>query len=112
MLKLCVLMVILMIYNHYSHFNPMLSVCFLTQNGGKEINQGHKLVDLQTRFQAGSHNHQGNMGTTFKHWHLIELPVLHGELSVVSCKDHHSVVEQATVSKGWNDLTCSVGDRQ
>lgn len=56
-----------MMDNLCRHFNPMLSVYFLTQNSGIEINQRHQLVDLQARHQAGSHDHQGNMGTAFEH---------------------------------------------
>lgn len=72
---------------------------FLTQYGGIEINQGHEVVDLQARRQPGPHDEQGNTGTAFEHGHLVELPVLHGELSVVSGKNQDGVVEQAGLSQ-------------
>ncbi|TNN38853.1 hypothetical protein EYF80_050972 [Liparis tanakae] len=67
----------------------------LCARSGIEVNQGHKLLDLQARHQPGPHDQQGDMGAAFKHRHLVELPVLHGQLSVVRRKDHNSVVQQA-----------------
>lgn len=85
------------------HYNTVFCP-FLTQYSGIEINQRHKLVDLPARYQPRPHDEQGNMGTALKHGHLVELPVLHGQLPVVSRKDHNSVVKEAGFSQCCNYL--------
>lgn len=83
----------------------MLSVCLLTQHSGIEINQRYKLVDLLARDEPRPHDEKGNVGASFKHRHLIELPVLHGQLPVVSRKYHDCVVKHAGLSQCRNHLT-------
>lgn len=89
--------VCMLFFRHKWHTFVCFFVSYLTQYGGIEVNQGHRVADLQARLQPRAHDEQGDMGAALKHGHLVELAVLHGQLSMVSSEDHYSVVQQPSL---------------